>query len=104
MLILDPCHGTVEDLTDDEIPEALATTNLDKNERKTFFSGTMINITSSRESVELAAKDDVDVISVEFEFILAGLDSITVVVLNKDDSNYTKTEVSQHKVKKMGTF
>ena len=84
-------------MTDDEIPEALAT-NLDKNEQKTFFSGTMTNITNSRESVELAAKDDMDVISIEFEFIMAGLDSITAVVLNKDDSNYTKTEVSQHKV------
>ena len=54
----------------------------------------MTNITSSRETVELAAKDDVNVISVEFEFILVGVDSITIVVLNKDDSNYTKTEVS----------
>ena len=91
--LIDPCDGTVEILTWDEIPKALVT-NLNQNEREPLFNGDMTNITSSRETVELAAKDDVNVISVEFEFILVGVDSITIVVLNKDDSNYTKTEVS----------
>ena len=90
---LDPCDGTVEILTYEEIPEALDT-NLNEDEREPLFNGDMTNITSSRASVELAAKDDVNVISVEFEFILAGVDSITVVVINKDESNYTKAEVS----------
>ena len=90
---LDPCDGTVEILTYEEIPEALDT-NLNEVEREPLFNGDMTNITSSRKTVELAAKDDVNVISVEFEFILVGVDSITVVVINKDESNYTKAEVS----------